>query len=800
MKASNILLALVGILLAIFVLFVPAMYSLFINSGDSVASSVPTLASLPILLKTFAWSVGVAIISTAIGWPVGIRIASFKKNIQMGVLVMLVMTLVIPAYAIFYVWWQVWPSGTSLHAYVVEHGLLSVATKLCLASALVGWSWPIPALISTMHARSDSSLSILGQLDGGTKIERCWQRIKHDKKLLLSAVVLVAACIASNTTCFDLAQVVSIGNELRSVVASGGSIFDVPLLSFACVFIAVVASLALITCKPRKNHTIALVPRSSIPFFAIWAVLSGLPLVIALAVTGEALGQFWKLYSGDIFLSVSVAVAVAFFSICIFVASSSMHLSLCSMIKSIASSLDFLWIIAAFLPASVVASSLATSWHSAGVEAVYRTPLIVVIAHLTKVGFIASLGGRWVASCQNTRTLCVVDGVSTPWVFVTALRNRLLIAGSVIVGVSFAVSLGEVAMTTQISPPSSQQPIAVALLNAMHYQRPQIVTSALFLIVLIAGLSGICIMFANRKLMLVFVLALLVSCNTQVQDPIAQASELGGVGRSDGRFTTPRAIASNDTLLVVIDKTGRLQRFNSDGTFLSSWDLQLSGTGFPTGVSIDSDGLIWIADTHQQRILVLDQEGNEVLSFGEYGTGDGQFLYPTDIAFGKDGIVFVSEYGGNDRINVFSREGKFQYSFGHFGSDDDGFLRPQSIAISPSTGNIFITDAGNHRIVERTPSGEVVKIIASAGREKGQLLYPYGIVFDSPTTFLVCEFGNNRLQRFTVDGDAMQILGGAGDEVGLFKTPWAVEIGPDGFIVADTGNNRLQRLPYMMVF
>jgi len=56
------------------------------------------------------------------------------------------------------------------------------------------------------------------------------------------------------------------------------------------------------------------------------------------------------------------------------------------------------------------------------------------------------------------------------------------------------------------------------------------------------------------------------------------------------------------------------------------------------------------------------------------------------------------------------------------------------------------------------------------------------------------------LQRFTVDGDALQILGGAGDEAGLFKTPWAVEIGPEGFIVADTGNNRLQRLPYMMVF
>ena len=208
------------------------------------------------------------------------------------------------------------------------------------------------------------------------------------------------------------------------MVASGGSIFDVPLLSFACVVIAVVASIALITCKPRKNHTFALVPRSSIPVIAIWVVLSGLPLVIAVVVTGEALGQFWKLYSGDILLSVSVAVAVSLFSICIFVTSSSMHLSLRSMIKLTASSLDFLWIIVAFLPASVVATSLATTWHSVGVEAVYRTPLIVVIAHLTKVGFVASLGGRWVASCQNTRTLCVVDGVSTPWVFVTALLLR----------------------------------------------------------------------------------------------------------------------------------------------------------------------------------------------------------------------------------------------------------------------------------------------------------------------------------------------------------------------------------------
>ncbi|HIB01463.1 MAG TPA: hypothetical protein EYO31_06210, partial [Phycisphaerales bacterium] len=79
-------------------------------------------------------------------------------------------------------------------------------------------------------------------------------------------------------------------------------------------------------------------------------------------------------------------------------------------------------------------------------------------------------------------------------------------------------------------------------------------------------------------------------------------------------------------------------------------------------------------------------------------------------------------------------------------------------------------------------------------------LYPYGIVFDSDNSIIVCEFGNNRLQRFSTNGEVIEVFGGAGDTNGLFKTPWAIEIVPNGFIVADTGNNRLQRLPDMMAF
>jgi DNA-binding beta-propeller fold protein YncE len=800
MKKSNVLVLIAGLCAIVITVVFPAAFALFVSPKETSISTIPSTDSFVIIVQTVVWSLFVAIIATLIGWPVGLRIATLQKNIRAGVLVLLVMTLVIPSYAVFYVWWQCWPSGTLFHAFVVEHHLLRFATMACLAVALIGWSWPIPALISTMSAISDRTLAILQQLDGRSRWARIIERVRYDKKLLVASVVLVAAFVASNTTSFDLAQVVTIGNELRSVVASGGSAFDVPALSLTGLVIAILASLTLVRNVPRKRKPFVVSPRSLFPMLSVWMLLSGLPLVIAVAISGSALVQLFSLYAGDIVLSVGIAAMVAFVSILIFIGSASMHLSLCSKTRMTAKVLDFIWIVAAFLPASLVSSALAMAWHGIGADFVYRTPLILVLALLTKVGFIASLSGRWVASCQHTKTLCEVDGVSSMRLFLSAARARLIVAGALVVGVAFAISISEVALTNQLYPPATHQPIAVALLNAMHYQRPQIVTSAFILIITVACTSGLCALFVHRKFATMFLFVLLVSCNSHEQAPVALASVIGGAGQSDGRFTTPRAIASNDSIIVVIDKTGRLQRFTHGGKFLSSWDLQLSGTGFPTGVSIDDEGLIWIADTHQQRIVVLDQEGIEVNSFGEYGTGDGQFLYPTDIAFGKDGEVFVSEYGGNDRINVFTREGIFQYSFGYFGSDENGFLRPQSMAISPVTGNLFISDAGNHRIVERTPLGEVVQTIGSAGREQGELLYPYGIVFDAQDTFLVCEFGNNRLQRFSVEGKSLQTFGGAGDKAGLFKTPWAVETGPEGVIVADTGNNRLQRLPDMMVY
>lgn len=800
MKTSRFLPLLFGVSIACVVLLIPLLFGISSMSASSNAEYVSGTESLEIIIRTFAWSTLVAIIATLIGWPLGVRISLLSKKARIGVQWLLAITLVVPSYAMYYVWWQAWPSGTALHAFLVDNGYLSLAIQLCLVCALVGWSWPIPALVSAMCNRSNSRLSLLNELDGSFFLQRCWLRMKQERTTIIATIILVASIIATNTTCFDLAQVKTIGNELRSVLASGGSAFSVPALSFAGLSIAIVAAIFLLHLVPKKSFQMKLKTLSSWKIVATWCILSGLPLLVALFVTKSDLAELWNLYAKDIRLSALIAFWVSLFSVVLLCSSSMLHSSENRKLTTISGIFDYAWIIAGFLPASLVVSLYANAWHAIGLDIVSRTPLILILAHLTKVGFVASLAGRWVASCSDTNTLTCLDGNNTLIAFFVAYRTRLLVSATAVIGVSFAMSFGEVALTNQLAPPATNQPIAVALLHAMHYQRPQLVTSALALVIVVAGLGGLLSMLVHKKFACLPLLVLLASCSVQEHEPLHEATSIGGSGRSNGRFTTPRAIAMNDKVIVVIDKTGRLQRFSPEGEFLSSWDLELDGTGFPTGVSLDSEELIWIADTHQNRILVLDQQGNEVRHFGEYGTGDGQFLYPTDIAFGKNGEVFVSEYGGNERVNVFTRTGEFQYSFGHFGSDNEGFIRPQSIAVSPTTGNLFITDAGNHRIVERKKTGELVQIIASAGRSLGEVLYPYGIVFTSPETFVVCEFGNNRLQKFTTDGESIASLGGAGDVLGYFKTPWAVGVDANGMVIADTGNNRLQRLPDMMDF
>ena len=322
---------------------------------------------------------------------------------------------------------------------------------------------------------------------------------------------------------------------------------------------------------------------------------------------------------------------------------------------------------------------------------------------------------------------------------------------------------------------------------------------------------------------------------------------LEGVGRGKGQFNGPRALATDPSNgeIYVIDKDARVQRFAADGTQLREWRMPKKDRGKPVGATVAPDGSLVVADTHEHRIVAYSPDGDVRWMLGEYGREHGQFIYPTDIAFAPDGRMFIAEYGGNDRIQVFDAARRFLYAFGKSGSGPVEFLRPQALALDAARDELYIVDAGNHRVQVVTTDGEFRREIGGTGREEGRFAYPFGLVLlidgvpvtsrsgmdssettvprtgdtttgddthgdthedtyedERPREIVVIEHSNHRLQRLDArTGEVRAVVGGIGRERGRLKYPWAVDaagVGSDGkplLAVCDQGNSRIVVFP-----
>jgi DNA-binding beta-propeller fold protein YncE len=288
---------------------------------------------------------------------------------------------------------------------------------------------------------------------------------------------------------------------------------------------------------------------------------------------------------------------------------------------------------------------------------------------------------------------------------------------------------------------------------------------------------------------LAIVLLLLGGCTRTPSPSAAPAIQsIGGPGSDEGRFATPRATAWDPRgFLYVVDKTGRIQKFDAAGRYLRGWSTPESEKGRPTGLMIDPKGELWVADTHYHRILHYSPDGALLSEFGTEGTGPGQFLYPTGIAMDGEGLIYVSEYGGNDRIQVLTTEGKAVRSWGKYGSETGEFQRPQSIALGG--GRVYVADAAGHRIQVFDQAGTFLATW-------GDLKYPYGVAIDAEGNLLVAEYGRHRIAKFTADGKPLARAGQPGTGPADLNTPWAaLPIGGDRIAVVDSGNHRVQLWP-----
>ena len=222
-----------------------------------------------------------------------------------------------------------------------------------------------------------------------------------------------------------------------------------------------------------------------------------------------------------------------------------------------------------------------------------------------------------------------------------------------------------------------------------------------------------------------------------------------------------------NNIYVADTSNNRVQVLDSDGNF----DFTLKSTfSQPTGVAVSSTGVIAVAGNNDNKVKIFDSLGNLVKTIGSTaGSNPGQFNNPRGVAINSTGHIYVAD-ADNFRIQVFDPSGVFLESFGSRGAGNNQFESANRITIDDAD-NIYVTDDSNDRVqVFENSTNNFLFSIGSLGSADGKFDTPAGIAVDSFGTIYVADNINDRVQVFDQIGSLFELSSIAGTTADLVVT------------------------------
>ena len=266
-------------------------------------------------------------------------------------------------------------------------------------------------------------------------------------------------------------------------------------------------------------------------------------------------------------------------------------------------------------------------------------------------------------------------------------------------------------------------------------------------------------------------------------------------GHDESRMVRPMAVVAAGDIIYVADPGAKgVHRFDQKN---GRYDLihATGGTALvsPVGLALGDAGEVYVSDSALAQVFVIRSSAKEAtpLSLGS------PLVQPTGIAFdAAKGRLFVVDTGAH-RVNVFSRDGSLESSFGQRGTAEGEFNYPTLIWRTPQ-GRLYVTDSLNFRIQSFDASGRFMAKFGGLGDVTGDLPRQKGVATDGYGHIYVVDSLFHAIQIFDDTGRFLLSVGGLGQERGEFRLPTGLFIGPDDKIyVADSFNGRVQVLRYI---
>src|SRR5213593_4687735 len=304
--------------------------------------------------------------------------------------------------------------------------------------------------------------------------------------------------------------------------------------------------------------------------------------------------------------------------------------------------------------------------------------------------------------------------------------------------------------------------------------------------------------------------------SAQLNYPVAVS-----VDRSGNLFIADRhnnRIRMVNTAGMISTVTGASGGFGGDGgpaTSARIWD--------PRGVAVDNAGNVFIADSGNNRIRIINTAGiiTTVAGTTPGFSGDGgaarsaQLGLPVDVAVDGGGNLFIADRG-NYRVRQVNSAGVMT-SVAGIGDDGGSALAAQlnypDMSVVDSAGNLIIAETDNQRIRKVTPSGTITTIAGNGSwgfsgdggpATSAQLNYPGTVTVDATGNVYIADTRNQRIRKVTPWGTITTIAGNGGGgfkgdggpaSFAMLNNPWGVTVDNNGSLyLADTSNQRIRKI------
>lgn len=316
-------------------------------------------------------------------------------------------------------------------------------------------------------------------------------------------------------------------------------------------------------------------------------------------------------------------------------------------------------------------------------------------------------------------------------------------------------------------------------------------------------------------LLLAVVLASGCGVSGIVKKPNARRTGFTTLGSGQMRSGEPFGVAVRDRTVYISDgESDKIVTFRNSDAF----ETFAEGLKTPSQIVFDDKGNLLVADSGSHTIKRISADRRvEILAgidgkqgFAEGDSKSAQFLAPVGIAFGNGRIFVADTY--NDRIRVIDESGQVSTLAGGKRGFADGtgaeaaFDTPCGLAFV--NGRLFVADTGNQRIrmVESdgrttTLAGNGVSDLIDGPLASAAFVQPTAVAVDLDGGILVAD--GNALRKITSDVFPVVVTINSGKrgfvegsaKAARLNRPSGIAVGSDGVVyVADSENRSIRVL------